>query len=363
MNNFGTPSRQRFTAWLAVAVFAPAVVAAQSRCPPPGPPPPLPDTISPAATTVYKQLMARRAHTPPAPTPTTIAEWDAHRAALERMVAKFDPSLVESLGTSVTPMTLAAVPVLMVSPKTPDPKRILIYVHGGAFTAFSAKSTLNMAALMASKSGMTVYSIDYTVAPHAQWREITDQVIGVYKALLARNHAAADIGMFGDSAGGAIVAGSVLKLRDAGAPMPGALVLMSPATDLGGSGDTYCSLGAADPILSVATSEPSMAAYAPLAEQKNPYVSPVYGDYGKGFPPTLIQGGTRELLLSGFVREYQAIEQAGGDAVLDLYEGMPHDFQTLMAGSPESNAAFVAATRFWAVHLGAHAAKATRHKP
>ena len=37
----------------------------------------------------------------------------------------------------------------------------------------------------------------------------------------------------------------------------------------------------------------------------------VYGDFRKGFPPTLIQGGTKEIFLSNFIRLYQALDQAG----------------------------------------------------
>ena len=341
----------------ALALLLPEIAAAQSRCALQGPAPTMPDTISPAAAAAYEQLAARRTAAPVGSTPTTIAEWDARHAAMEERLEKRAESMAQSLRVMVTPVTLASVPALKVAPVAPDPERTLIYVHGGAFTLFSAKSTVNMAALMATKAGMTVYSIDYTVAPRGQWRTVTDQVIKAYETLLAQGHAPADIGMFGDSAGGSIVVGSVLKLRDAGLPMPGALILQSPWSDVTESGDTYCTLGSADPILSFATLAPSAAAYAPVSEQKNPYVSPVYGDYTKGFPPTLIQGGTREIFLSNFVRQYQAIAQAGAIAVLDLYEGMPHVFQVLMAGSSESNAAFAAATRFWAMHLGKRGAR------
>jgi acetyl esterase/lipase len=65
-------------------------------------------------------------------------------------------------------------------------------------------------------------------------------------------------------------------------------------------------------------------------------VSPVHGDFTAGYPPTLIQGGTREALLSGFVRLYQAIDTQGGTARLDLYEGMVHAFQEIRPYLPES---------------------------
>ena len=84
---------------------------------------------------------------------------------------------------------------------------------------------------------------------------------------------------------------------------------------------------------------PSADAYANKKDQKHPYVSPVYGDFRNGFSPTLIQGGTREIFLSNFVRLYQALDTSGQIVKLDLYEGMPHVFQ---AKSPESEESITA---------------------
>src|SRR5213078_1548879 len=95
-------------------------------------------------------------------------------------------------------------------------------------------------------------------------------------------------------------------------------------------------------------------AYAEPKDQRHPYVSPVYGDYSKGFPPTLIQGGTREIFLSHFVRQYRAIDGAGGVAVLDLYDGMPHVFQMRpeMADARETKVAMAKMAAFLKGHLG-----------
>lgn len=111
-------------------------------------------------------------------------------------------------------------------------------------------------------------------------------------------------------------------MRDLGMDMPAAVVLWSPWADLTETGDSYVTLTAADPILNYekGLSSPA-AAYADPNDQKHPYVSPVYGDYSEGFPPTLIQGGTREIFLSNFVRLYTAIDSVGQSATLDLYEG------------------------------------------
>jgi len=80
----------------------------------------------------------------------------------------------------------------------------------------------------------------------------------------------------------------------------------------------------------------SAGAYADPADQKHPYVSPVYGDFSTGFPLTLIQGGLKEVLLSGFVRLYQALDAAGVPVKLDLYKAMVHNVQDGIPDAPEA---------------------------
>ena len=77
---------------------------------------------------------------------------------------------------------------------------------------------------------------------------------------------------------------------------------------------------------------------------KDPRVSPVYADFARGFPPTLIQDGTRTILLSDSVRSYRALKAAKVDATLDLYEGMWHVFQG--APAPEAEEALESAGAF-----------------
>jgi acetyl esterase/lipase len=106
-------------------------------------------------------------------------------------------------------------------------------------------------------------------------------------------------------------------MRDKGLGMPAAVVLWSPWADITNSGDSAITMTNLDPYYVYEKHLKKAAdAYADPKDQKHAYVSPVYGDYTKGFPPTLIQGGTREIFLSHFVRQYRAIDAAGGTAVL-----------------------------------------------
>jgi acetyl esterase/lipase len=60
----------------------------------------------------------------------------------------------------------------------------------------------------------------------------------------------------------------------------------------------------------------------------------------------LIQGGTKEIFLSNFIRLYQRLDQAGQTVKLDIYEGMPHVFVPTLPESAESQAA-IAKVRDW----------------
>jgi acetyl esterase/lipase len=194
---------------------------------------------------------------------------------------------------------------------------------------------------VANSTGLRIISVDYSLAPISKWNQTTNEVLSVIKALTEeQGYSMGDIAMFGDSAGGGLADGSVLKMRDDGIGNPAALVLWSPWIDVTRKGDTYVTLANADPSISANLTLKNMAdAYANPSDQKNPYVSPVYGNFSKGFPPTLIQGGTKETLLSDFVRLYQALDQTNVPVKLDIYEGMPHDFQFALLGTPESKLA------------------------
>lgn len=309
-------------------------------------------TVSPEATKALAAIYAVSSRQPPRTKPTSQQDWDRQNEELDKRMLPASKALADKLGATVDDEQIGGVPVVRIRPADYKPNgRALIYLHGGGYTRFTAHSRLGPALLVAAATGDEVISIDFTDAPKGNWKIVTDQVLSVWRALLAKGTAPASTGMFGDSAGGGLAAGSALKMRDQGLPLPGALYLMSPWADITDTGDSYLTLLGLDPVIERDTSNWNASAYADPTDQKNPYASPVYGDYSKAFPPTLIQGGTREMLLSGFVREYQAIRRGGHEAVLDLYEGMPHVFQSSIPDTPEARTALARAAAFLNEHL------------
>lgn len=314
----------------------------------------VPSTVSPETAKELTALYAGASRRPQLPKPNSLKDWDDQRAAVDRFMTPASNAIVTKLGASVRDDRIGDVPVVVIRPAGYKPTgRTLIYLHGGGYTLFSAHTRQGPPALVAAATGDEVISVDYSVAPRGNWKTVTDQVLSVWKALLAKGRPPASVGMFGDSAGGGLAAGAVFKMRDQGLPLPGALYLMSPWSDIEDIGDSYDTIASVDPVLDLASSRWNANAYVDPADQRNPYVSPVYGDYTKPFPPTLIQGGTREMFLSNFVREYQAIRSGDHEAVLDLYEGMPHVFQGSLPNTQETRTAIARAAAFFARHLRA----------
>jgi len=50
----------------------------------------------------------------------------------------------------------------------------------------------------------------------------------------------------------------------------------------------------------------------------------IYGDFTKGFPPTILLSGTRDCLLSDTVRLHRALRAAGVPADLHVFEASGH---------------------------------------
>eukprot|EP00803_Ostreobium_quekettii_P009030 evm.model.scf_586.1 EVM.evm.TU.scf_586.1 scf_586:377-3197(+) len=205
--------------------------------------------------------------------------------------------LMDSYEPKIDSRSLGGVPVLDVKPKGwAGDGRLLVYAHYGGYALGSANSSLEDVVPVANDTGMQVVSVDYSLAPEAKWEQVTDEMVAVVAALQEEGHLLEDMALYGSSAGGGLVVASVLKMRDQGMGMPAAVVMLSPWTDVTNVGDTWMTLLNQDPVLGNTSYDALSNAYADAMDQKHPYVSPVYGDYTQGFPPTLIQVGVARII-------------------------------------------------------------------
>ena len=283
-----------------------------------------------------------------APSPSDLLGWrEYNRNSIEKSLAiceiltdKYRPTLIDA--------EFGDARVIDIRPGSwLDNGKVLIYAHGGAYVDGSAASSLNCTLPLAHETGQRIIAVDYSLAPFARFPRSIEQVVTVVRSLHNAGYGLGDMALCGDSAGGALVTAAALKLRAEGLEPLGGIILRSPWADITETGDTYMTLKDAEPILSYATFLCAAAhAYADPSDFTHPYVSPVYADFVGGFPPTLIQIGTRDLFLSNAVRLYQRIVLAGQQATLDVYEGMWHGFHSLPADLPEGHIARGKACKF-----------------
>jgi monoterpene epsilon-lactone hydrolase len=139
----------------------------------------------------------------------------------------------------------------------------------------------------------------------------------------ARRFKPAKVAAAGGSAGGGLCGSFVLKARDIGLPMPAAVVLATPEADLTESGDSFETNIHVEVVLTQRLTE-SIALYADGHDLTDPYLSPLFGDFTKGFPPTILTTGTRDAFLSNTVLMHRKLRRAGIDAELHVWEAMPH---------------------------------------
>lgn len=315
----------------------------------------IPDTISTEAQEFLASVLQDAASIAlePQPAPDDFDSWDRLYEQGEEAARAMLPDLLAHYQPTARATTLGDVPVLDIQPEGwSDNGCVLMYIHGGSYTAYSAQTTQISSVPMAHDTGLRIIAVDYTVAPRGRVDTAIQQVLDVFSALSSEGYAPGNIALYGDSAGGGLAVTATLALRDRGLPMPAALVLWSPWLDVTGRGDSYQTLATAEPFYGYENDlKPSALAYAGDIELSDPRVSPLNADFVPGFTPTLIQGGTRELFLSDFVRFYQKLQEAQQPVVLDLYEGMVHVFQAFGWFLPESTAARRAVRKFLYQHL------------
>ena len=139
-------------------------------------------------------------------------------------------------------------------------------------------------------------------------------------------YGARDVVVMGDSAGGNLALVLCHLLKQSARRLPGALILLSPWTDMTAGGKSYQERADIDPILTMNYITAVREAYARGADCSSPLLSPLLGDLS-GFPPTLIQVGSNEILLSDSVRLRDRMIQAAVPCRLEVWSDMWHVFQ------------------------------------
>ncbi|MCX5240801.1 alpha/beta hydrolase [Streptomyces prunicolor] len=240
---------------------------------------------------------------------------------------------------------LGGVPVVTVETPATDPAAVLLYLHGGAYVIGSAADAAGLAAEVSRRTGARAVCVDYRLAPEHPFPAAVDDALAVYRALLDDGTPSSAIAFVGESAGGGLVAATLVAAKDAGLPQPASAAVFSPWADLTVSGDSATSKAAVDASLTPEGLRIRARDYLGSADPTTPHASPVFADL-TGLAPLFIQVGSYEVLLDDAVRLAARAAEHDVHVELQVWPEVPHVFQAFAALLDEGAAALDAAGAF-----------------
>ncbi|MEV1177056.1 alpha/beta hydrolase [Nonomuraea sp. NPDC049784] len=247
---------------------------------------------------------------------------------------------------STTQTTLGNRPALHVEPDHGPRAGTILYFHGGSWVFGSPETALPLTGHLVAKTGFGAYSLDYRLAPEHPFPAAIEDTLDAYRALLDSGQDPSTIAFAGDSAGGGLTVTTCLAARDAGLPLPAAIVAFSPGLDATRTGESMDTKEGIDPIFTRKAVEHTGAMYLAGADPHQPLLSPAILADLTGFPPLLVQVGTNEVLLDDSTRLAARARAAGVDVILDITADVPHVFQVFTGVLDEADEALDRAALF-----------------
>ena len=248
-------------------------------------------------------------------------------------------------GVDIERVDIAGLSAARIRPDGADGKKTVIHLHGGGYVTGYVDSHLMMCAPMAMVLKRNMLLPEYRLAPANPFPAALEDSLKAYRWLLAQGTDARDIVISGDSAGGGLALATVLSLRDAGDPLPAAVICMSPWADLTNRGASHTTNANVESVLRTDVLNQWARYYTAESNLTNPLVSPVYADF-HGLPPLLIQVGSDEVLLDDSLTLAKKAKTDGINVTLRIWDDMWHAWPVLGELIPESRIAFEEISEF-----------------
>ncbi len=215
--------------------------------------------------------------------------------------------------------------------------RVVLFLHGGGFTAGSTEDHLGTCARIARAAKASVFSVDYRLAPENVFPAAAEDATAAYRYLVANGIRPRRIVPVGISAGGTLVLDMLLTLRDEGATMPPAAVCMSPIVDMLFGGESMKKNLDRDWV-TPARLDAIRTQYLAGHDPTDPLASPTYARLN-GLPRLYIQAGSYELLFDSIGTFVDKARWAGVPVQFEVWEAMFHTWQVFADQIPEGREA------------------------
>lgn len=257
------------------------------------------------------------------------------------------PGGILPIGVSSEAVTFGGVPCEWIRVDGAIEHRVLLHVHGGSFISGEPCSKLYAMVRIAQKAKVNILSVDYRLAPEHPYPAALEDCAAVYRALLETGYDPESIILFGESAGATVTLCSALMLKDQNVPMPKALIVLSPVTDLSVPMEERKEYAPNDPLLEEGT---AFQLYYQNEDLKSPYISPALGDL-TGLPPILLHAGTHEILAYDAQRLIAKAVASDVDIQSHFWSEMEHGLFLFAEVFPEATAAGDEIIRFICKHF------------
>lgn len=252
-------------------------------------------------------------------------------------------------GLIVKPQLIEGITSEWLVPEGADPKKLILYVHGGGYVSGSCNDHRAIVAKFAKNCGVTNLTYEYRLAPEHPFPAAVDDSVKVYRHLLASGFLPENILIAGESAGGGLCLVILLALKDLQLPLPIAAVAISPWTDLSCSSGSYRTKNKKSlaPMNSWFVFRDHYIGNYPATF---PLISPLFGNL-RGLPPLLINSGEDDELFDDGEQFFVKAREAGVDATFRKGTGMVHCYPLLAPMFPEASNAMEEIIGFIRHHL------------
>lgn len=225
--------------------------------------------------------------------------------------------------STLAEIDLGGVSSLGLLPKGCSGDHVIVWLHGGGFTMGSSRSHKGLASQVAASAKIAAIVPDYRLAPEHRHPAALEDCVRTYQAVLGEGVQASRIILAGDSAGGGLAVACAMKLKELGVAMPAGMILLSPWIDLANRGWSHGAKAQRDPFLTTPVLNTRAKQYGGEASAN---LAILDADL-RGLPPTFIQTGEAEILMSDSTALAERLGAAGVPLTLEIWPDMFHVFQ------------------------------------
>ncbi len=198
-------------------------------------------------------------------------------------------------GCAVEQFKVQQTSISILTPKKIKTKKVLIYIHGGAFMYGPVGFHWQAIADIANKAGCVTWMVDYPKTPEHQALEVTENILATYQEALKR-YDADRILLGGDSAGGNLLLSLALQLPALKLPFPSRLIPICPLMDMSLENPAILEVQPREVLLNVKHLQVIHQWYLGQTNSKDPLVSPLFGNLSN-LPPINIFIATDDILM------------------------------------------------------------------